>query len=67
MYICKYDEYYLLDIDDFLPFWDSSFKGERKSISYESIKSLGIPVYLGFRPRIDYLKGVDALIERLKK
>lgn len=63
----KYDEYYLLNIDDFLPFWDSSFAGERKSISYNSIKELGIPIFLRFRPRIDYLKGVETLIERLKK
>ena len=63
----KYDEFYLLDIDHFLTFWNSSFEGERKSISYQTIKDLGIPVYLGYRPRIDYLKGVDVLIEMLKK
>ncbi len=60
----KYNEYYILDIDLFMNFWDNSLQGQRKSIPYDFFKQNGIKIYEGYRPRIEYLKGVDVLIEK---
>lgn len=63
----KYNEYYILDIDSFKLFWQNSLEGQRKSIPYEYFKENAIKIFEGYRPRIEYLKGVDILIEKASK
>lgn len=64
IYFIKYNEYYLLMIEDFLPFYKESLNGGRKSIPYVDIKALGIQIYEGFRPRLSYLDGIDEYIKK---
>lgn len=64
IYFIKYHEYYLLPIEDFLPYYLESLDGGRKSITYEAVKEKGIPVFEGFKPRLDYLKGIDIYIKK---
>lgn len=41
-----------------------AYEQEIKSISYQTIKEQGYLIPLGYNPRIDYLKGVDALLNQ---
>ena len=59
----KYNEYYILPIDDYMKFYNESLSGERKSIPYSYFKENLIMIYDSFRPRLDYLKGIDQLIK----
>lgn len=65
--LLKFNEYYLLDIDDFKQYWSDSKLGLKKSIPIKDIQTLGIKINIGYKPSIDYLKGVDQLIEKLNK
>lgn len=62
----QYDEYYILKIDDYLKFYETSLNNERKSIPYTFFKEKCIRVYPNYSPELDYLKGVDTLIKELK-
>jgi len=59
----KYNEYYLLEIDQFMYWYNESKKGGRKSIPYDYFKNNCIKIYSNYLPQLDYLKGVDQLIE----
>lgn len=58
----QYNEYYLLTIDQLLPFWEASKKDGRKSIPYEFFKDNCLNIPFSYQPRLDYLKAVDLLI-----
>lgn len=60
----KYDEYYLLTIDQFLELLNSANNGERKSIPYTYFKENCIKIEATYQPELDYLKAVDILINR---
>ena len=59
----KYEESYLLEIDQYMSFYNNALAGDRKSIPYSFFKENCIRVKEGYIPRIDYLKGVDELIK----
>lgn len=63
----RYEEYYLLEIEDYMNFYKASLNGERKSIPYDFFKNNCIKVFPNYNPELDYLKGVDILIKQLKK
>ncbi len=63
----KFNEYYLLEIDQYQEFKDRANKGERKSIPYSFFKNECIQVFSSYMPELDYLKGVDLLIQKNKK
>ena len=60
----KYDECFLLEIDQYMTFYNNSLNGDRKSIPYDYFKNNCVEVKEGYLPRLDYLKGVDILIEK---
>ena len=60
----KYDESYLLEISQYMDFYNKALKGDRKSIPYDYFKEHCVRVYEGYKPRIDYLKGVDILLKK---
>lgn len=43
-----------------------SLNGGKKSISYKEFKELGYLIIEGYNPRVDYLKIVDILIEKIQ-
>lgn len=53
-----HNEVYLLDAKYVIDYFKN---GERKSIPYEVIKSVGREIKQGYNPRLDYIKEVDAL------
>jgi len=56
----KIDKIYLIDIKDFYKAYKAGQNGERHSIKYSDIESIGgLEVSRGFSPYIDYLKQVD--------
>lgn len=59
----KYNEYYVLPIDSFMKCYNESLNGGLKSIPYKDFKNIAIEVYESFRPRLNYLKAVDILVE----
>ncbi len=63
----SYEEYYLLEIDQYMLFYESSLNGDRKSIPYSFFKENCIEVYPSYMPELEYLKGVDILIKNQKK
>ena len=54
------NETYLLRIEDFLNYINSN---DRKSIPLDYFKEKGYLIKDGYRPRVDYLKVVDSLLE----
>ena len=54
------NETYLLKIEDFLEFINNN---DRKSIPIDYFKEKGYLLKDGYRPRIDYLKVVDSILE----
>ena len=62
----KKNEAYILELDDFLLYWDNKKEG-RKSIPYEFINEKGHQIPISFKPRIDYLSVVkDVFIKKIK-
>ena len=47
----KYNEYYVLPIEKFLPYWENAKTDGRQSIPYKEFKDIAIPVFEGFRDR----------------
>lgn len=62
VYFSVYNEYYYLPFDVLYEHYLSSITGGRKSITYETFKTLAYPIKFGFNPRIDYLKIIDDII-----
>lgn len=62
VYFSVYNEYYYLPFDVLYEHYLSSINGGRKSITYETFKTLAYPIKFGFNPRIDYLKIIDDII-----
>ena len=50
------NEVYLIDASYII---DDYYHGERKSMTYDKIKSLGHIIPQGYQPRLDYLKVID--------
>ena len=59
----KYEKYYILEIDQYMKFYEESLNNGRKSIPYDYFKQNCIEVYQGYKPELDYLKGIDELIK----
>ncbi|WP_286228977.1 Holliday junction resolvase RecU [Neobacillus mesonae] len=57
----KYDEVFFLEAKHLLAFWERMMNGGRKSITKQEIEQNGHLISLGFQPRIDYIKILDAL------
>lgn len=57
----KLKEVYFLEAKHLLGFWDRMKNGGRKSITKGEIEQNGYFIPLGFQPRIDYIKILDAL------
>ena len=58
----RVDKIYLIDIKDFYKAYIAGANGEKNSIKYSDILSIGgLEVMKGFAPVIDYLKQVDEL------
>lgn len=54
----SYDETYLIDADMIITLYES---GNKKSISYNTVKEVGSFIQQGLTPRLRYLDNVDAL------
>lgn len=50
------NEVYLIDASHII---DAYYHSQRKSITYDTIKSIGHLIPIGYNPRLDYLKVVD--------
>lgn len=61
-----YNKTFIIEIDQFLKFKNKAEKGERKSIPYEYFVNNCIEVKEGYLPQIDYIKGIDKLIDNKK-
>ncbi len=64
IYFIKYNEYFVMPIEEFLPYYEVSLNNGSKSIPYQDIKEKSFIIKEGYNPRLDYLKGID---EYLKK
>ncbi|MEW9049863.1 MAG: Holliday junction resolvase RecU [Neobacillus sp.] len=62
----KYEQVYLLEAKHLLYFWTRMASGGRKSITKDEIVEHGFLIPLGFQPRIDYIKVIDAIIQSYK-
>lgn len=60
-------EVYLYPIEELVIDWHCFEQGERSSIPYQRVKTMGIPIPFGIQPELDYLKAVDQYIERRMK
>lgn len=58
----KYNEYYLILIQDVIPLLKEAEEGGRKSIPYSYFKEKAHLINFAYTPRLDYLKVVDKLI-----
>lgn len=56
------DTFWLLPFERLEPYFERSKTG-RKSMTLEEIRDESLEIREGFRPRLDYLKALDALIE----
>ncbi|OLS40272.1 Holliday junction resolvase RecU [Bacillus sp. MRMR6] len=63
----KYEQVYLLEARHLLSFWRRMATGGRKSITKEEIEEHGFLIPLGFQPRIDYIKVIEAIIQSYKR
>lgn len=61
IYYKKYNEIYIFNIDIFEELY---YKGEKKSINIDDANKYGIKVSQGYTPPVNYLKGVDELIDK---
>lgn len=61
VYFKKFEEAYILDIDDFLIFHAQALKGNRKSIPLSAFQEKGQKIETGYAPPLDYLKAIDKL------
>lgn len=57
----KYEQVFFLEANHLLSYWGRMLTGGRKSITKEEIEQNGVMIPLGFQPRIDYIKIIDAL------
>ncbi|MBO0958190.1 Holliday junction resolvase RecU [Neobacillus sp. MM2021_6] len=62
----RFEQVYLLEAQHLLNYWKRMISGGRKSITKEEIEQHGHRIPLGFQPRIDYIKIIDAL-EKVRK
>ncbi len=62
-----YNKTFIIDIDKFNKFKENANNGDKKSIPYSYFLDNCITLKEGYMPQIDYLKGVDILINELKK
>lgn len=60
-YWSVYDEYYILDFDIILDFWNNSLADGRKSIPYSVFVEKGHIIKEGYLPRLPYLKVIDEI------
>jgi recombination protein U len=60
----KYEKVYFLEAKHLLSFWERMTKGGRKSITKDEIEQKGYLIPLGFQPRIDYIKIIEAIIHQ---
>lgn len=56
-----HNETYLLPVTYMIDYWYAQYKGGRKSIPYEKIKSNGHLIPLKYQARVDYLTIIDKL------
>lgn len=60
IYFRRVNKIYLIDIKDFYKVYKAGENGEKHSIKYTNIETLGgLEVNIGYSPVIDYLKQVD--------
>ncbi len=64
IYFKVLSEIYLIEAKYIVDYYKRSKEG-RKSIKYEEIKEKGYLIKEGYSPRIDYLKVIDKLIEKI--
>ncbi|WP_078380224.1 Holliday junction resolvase RecU [Sutcliffiella halmapala] len=56
-----FNEVYLLPAEKLFHYWERKENGERKSITKQEVERDGYLIPLGFQPRIDYIKIIDAI------
>ncbi len=56
-----FDEVYVVPTSILYPVYEASFKGGRKSLSYDFVKKNGFIVEIGYAPMIDYLRIVEKI------
>lgn len=56
-----YDKTFFLPAMKLFPYWESQFRGGKKSIPYQTIKEAGLEIPVHFPARINYLKIIDQL------
>lgn len=56
-----FNEVYLLPAEKLLYYWERKENGERKSMTKLEVEQDGYLIPLGFQPRIDYIKIIDAI------
>ncbi|MFB1049346.1 Holliday junction resolvase RecU [Paraliobacillus sp. JSM ZJ581] len=56
-----YNETFFLPAMKLFSYWDSQFKGGRKSIPYQDVKEISVEVPMNYPAQVDYLKVIDQL------
>ncbi len=57
------DTFWLLPFNRLEPYLDRAVKG-RKSMTVDEVKSESVEIFEGFRPRLDYLRALDAFMKQ---
>lgn len=64
IYFKSLDSCYLYPFSELKIAWDNYQNGGKSQLSLEHIQQVSYPVQSGFRPRLDYLKAVDQMLNR---
>ncbi|OAS86362.1 MULTISPECIES: Holliday junction resolvase RecU [Metabacillus] len=59
--LSAFNEFYYLEAQNLLTFWNRQETGGRKSITHDELNEHGHKIPLGYQARIDYLKIIDKL------
>lgn len=59
--LSAFDEFYFLEAEHLLTYWERQMNGGRKSITMEELNNKGHIIPIGYQARIDYIKIIDKL------
>ncbi|SDX72624.1 recombination protein U [Salimicrobium album] len=61
------EETYLMESEYIIEYWNNQERGGRKSIPYQTVKDKAYMIPFHFQARLDYLKAVDMVLEKLEE
>ncbi|MBB4823735.1 recombination protein U [Sporosarcina luteola] len=67
VYFSSLDRYFVVPYEYFKEKWERKIAGGRKSITLGEMEEISIEIPAGFHPRLDYLKAVRILLDRIQK